>query len=56
MDCRKMGIGWDDKKEEDGSVLILSVIDYSSRKKLSRMRDGINIDGVIYGIYNVGMH
>ena len=39
------GIGWDDKKEEDGSVHDTYRIDYL-RKNIKSMRDAINIDGV----------
>jgi 6-phospho-beta-glucosidase len=39
------GIGWDDKKEEDGSVHDTYRIEYL-RKNIESMRDAINIDGV----------
>lgn len=39
------GIGWDDKKEENGSVHDTYRIEYL-RKNIKSMRDAINIDGV----------
>jgi len=39
------GIGWDDKKEEDGSIHDSYRIDYL-RKNISSMRDAVNLDGV----------
>lgn len=39
------GIGWDDKKEEDGSVHDSYRIDYL-RANIASMRDAINLDGV----------
>jgi len=39
------GIGWDDKKEEDGSVHDTYRIEYL-RKNIKSMRDAVNIDGV----------
>jgi 6-phospho-beta-glucosidase len=46
------GIGWDDKKEKDGSVHDTYRIEYL-RKNIQSMADAINIDGVDLMVYTM---